>query len=302
MPTDANGNYALPGGYLAVAGTTILPSQHNPPLEDVASGLTARLMRSGAGAMTGQLKSIDGSVGAPGYTFGTALTTGLYKTAAGFGVSIAGTKVAEFTSTGLASGARFIGELIAHSGQSALPPLTVYPAGQTLSRATYAALWTFAQAEIATGNSFYNNGDGTTTFGIGDLRGRVVACKDSIFSVAGRLTSAGGGIDGGTFGAAGGSETQGLTLAQLPTGITSANAAQAISVTSSAALLSGTPAGALVGTGSPADVLQPGTGVSATRVSTGNNAISVTSNNTSGAAHRNVQPTIVCIYLLFAGA
>lgn len=55
MPTDSNGNYSLPDGYLAVTGQTILPSQHNPPLEDIAAALTARVMRNGSAPMTGNL-------------------------------------------------------------------------------------------------------------------------------------------------------------------------------------------------------------------------------------------------------
>ncbi|MFG1340364.1 phage tail protein [Xanthobacter autotrophicus] len=56
MPDDGNGVYSLPAGYLAVTGATVLPSQHNPPLEDIAAALTARLSRSGAAPMLGDLK------------------------------------------------------------------------------------------------------------------------------------------------------------------------------------------------------------------------------------------------------
>lgn len=104
MPTDANGNYSLPAGYLAVSGNTILTTQHNPPLEDIASALTGRLMRSGVGGMTGPLKATDGSVGAPSMTFGTALTTGSYKTANGIGFAVSGTLVAEIGAGGFLSG------------------------------------------------------------------------------------------------------------------------------------------------------------------------------------------------------
>jgi hypothetical protein len=54
-PSDGSGNYSLPAGYLAVADTTILTTQHNPILEDIATALTARIMASGAKAMTGDL-------------------------------------------------------------------------------------------------------------------------------------------------------------------------------------------------------------------------------------------------------
>lgn len=123
MPSDSNGVYSLPAGYLAVTGDTILPTQHNPPLEDVASGLTARLMRSGAGPMTGPLKGADGAVGAPGYTFGSALTTGLYKTSSGIGVSIGGSLVAEFGAGGLLSGV----QTVAITDQAVTYPKIVAP-------------------------------------------------------------------------------------------------------------------------------------------------------------------------------
>jgi hypothetical protein len=56
MPTDASGNYSLPPGYQAITGRTIEASQHNPPLEDIASALTSRVTRNGATVMTGPLQ------------------------------------------------------------------------------------------------------------------------------------------------------------------------------------------------------------------------------------------------------
>lgn len=55
MPSDGAGVYSLPTGYLAVTGQPVVPSNHNPPLEDIRDALTARLMRSGVNAMTGKL-------------------------------------------------------------------------------------------------------------------------------------------------------------------------------------------------------------------------------------------------------
>ena len=55
IPYDASGNYSLPSGYLAVSGQTILATQHNPPLEDIASSLSQLLLRSGVAPMTGPL-------------------------------------------------------------------------------------------------------------------------------------------------------------------------------------------------------------------------------------------------------
>ena len=83
--------------------------------------------------------------------------------------------------------------------------------GQNVSRTTYAALF----ALIGT---TYGAGDGSTTFGLPDLRGRVVAGKDNMGgSTASRLTNAASGITGTTLGASGGNETHTLTTAQMPT-------------------------------------------------------------------------------------
>lgn len=204
MPDDANGNFSLIGGYLAVTGETIQPSQHNPPLEDIASALTARLLRSGVAPMTGPLKTITGSKTSPAIYPNSNPSIGIYWTATG--IAFAGT----------VAGVRFIGELIEWTRLTAAP-LTVFPYGQTLLRASYPDLWTAAQTEIAAGNTFYNNGDGSTTFGIGDLRGRVIAGKDDMGgTAAGRLTTAAGGVDGATLGASGGGQSVTLVQGNLP--------------------------------------------------------------------------------------
>ncbi|MDF0495372.1 phage tail protein [Bradyrhizobium yuanmingense] len=215
MPSDANGVYSLPGGYLAITGETIQASQHNPPLEDLAAAMSQRLMRSGAAPMTGPHKIVDGSAGSPAIQFANASSTGFFKTANGFAVSVDGTQVVEFTSNGILKNARFIGEIFDWTGTTA-PALCVLPYGQTLSRTTYADLWAFAQTEIAAGNTFYNNGNGTTTFGIGDCRGRVRASRDNMGgSAAGRLTDASSGF-GDVIGESGGAQTKALATENLP--------------------------------------------------------------------------------------
>jgi len=54
MPTTG-GNYTLPLVYLAEPGTTIRAEQHNTPLEDIAQGLSDRLMRDGTAPMLANL-------------------------------------------------------------------------------------------------------------------------------------------------------------------------------------------------------------------------------------------------------
>ena len=215
MPS-ANGVYSLPNGYLAVTGAVIEISQHNVPLEDIAAALTGRLSRDGTAPMTGPVQATDGTVGAPSVTFTSAPNTGLYKTASGFGVAVGGSKVAEITGSGLASGVWFPGMVLPWLGSTVPSALWVFCAGQTLSRAAYPSLWTFAQAEIAASNALFNNGDGSTTFGIADLRGRVLTGKDNMGgSAANRITNAGSGITGTTLGASGGAQNETLLTANF---------------------------------------------------------------------------------------
>jgi microcystin-dependent protein len=81
--------------------------------------------------------------------------------------------------------------------------------GQTINRTTYSDLFT------AIGTT-YGVGDGSTTFALPDLRGRVVAGQDDMGgSSANRLTGASGGVNGDVLGAAGGDEGHQLTEAEL---------------------------------------------------------------------------------------
>jgi microcystin-dependent protein len=82
--------------------------------------------------------------------------------------------------------------------------------GSAQSRTTYAALF-------AVVGTTYGTGDGSTTFNLPDLRGRVVAGVDNMGgTAANRLTSGGSGIAGTTLGAAGGAETFTITTTQMP--------------------------------------------------------------------------------------
>src|SRR3954470_16095529 len=109
MPS-ASGVYSLPTGYLATTGATILASQHNPPLEDIAEALTGRLSRDGSAPMTAGMQGFPGTVALPSCAFATDRASGIYKTTSGVGVSVSGVQVAEFTAAGMASGAHLLGE------------------------------------------------------------------------------------------------------------------------------------------------------------------------------------------------
>ena len=79
--------------------------------------------------------------------------------------------------------------------------------GQAVNRTTYATLF----AAIST---TYGVGNGSTTFNLPDLRGRVVAGQDDMGGVsANRLTSP---LNGDTLAATGGSQSHTLTVAEMP--------------------------------------------------------------------------------------
>ncbi|MGY3616620.1 phage tail protein [Bradyrhizobium sp. USDA 10063] len=160
--------------------------------------------------------------------------------------------------------------------------------GQAISRTTYATLFSLL-------GTTHGAGDGSTTFNIPDIRGRVVAGKDDMGgSPAGRLTNSHFGA-GATLGAVGGGESLILSASQIPT-ITSAGSnnitvGTAGTFNNTSALIqgftSGAPISARFSDGSTIGLSASGT-----------NSISVTSNNTGGAAHRTVQPTIIANKLL----
>ena len=86
----------------------------------------------------------------------------------------------------------------------------VLPYGQALNRTTYATLFTLC-------GTVFGSGDGSTTFNIPDLRGRTVVAQDNMGgSAAGRVTTAGSGVDGVTMGATGGVQNKTLLRSDLP--------------------------------------------------------------------------------------
>lgn len=104
--------------------------------------------------------------------------------------------------------AMFMGKVFDYTGTTA-PSLHVLAYGQAISRTTYSTYFALV-------GTTYGSGDGSTTFNVPDLRGRVVAGKDDMGgSSADRLTNQSGGLNGDTLGATGGSETHTLTEAQL---------------------------------------------------------------------------------------
>lgn len=134
--------------------------------------------------------------------------------------------------------------------------------GQAISRTTYAALFTAI-------STTYGVGDGSTTFNIPDLRGRVIAALDNLGgSSANVVTDADADALGGVHGA----ETHTLTTDEIP------------SHTHSITMESSTSGG-----------------VSTVKAET--NANTPNESSTSGAtggggAHNNVQPTMFMSYII----
>lgn len=100
------------------------------------------------------------------------------------------------------------GTVLPFAGANA-PSGWMFCAGQLISRTTYAELFSVIGVT-------YGDGDGSTTFAIHDMRGRVAAGVDNMGgNAANRITAAGAGIAGNTLGASGGAQTHALTTAQL---------------------------------------------------------------------------------------
>ena len=154
--------------------------------------------------------------------------------------------------------------------------------GQAISRTTYATLFT------AIGTT-YGTGDGSSTFNLPDLRGRVVAGQDDMGGTsADRLTNQTAGVNGDTLGATGGAETHLNTSAQsgLRSHTHSATTQIEIDQTSD-----GNNTG-----------LRDTPNVNTTFA----NGFATTTINASGSldaseAHNNVQPTMVLNYIITTG-
>ena len=154
------------------------------------------------------------------------------------------------------------GSIMSFAGASA-PTGYLLCDGAAISRSTYSTLFGL----LAT---TYGAGDGSTTYNIPDLRGRVIAGQDDMGGVsANRLTGLTGGVDGDVLGGSGGTETHTLSTAEMP------------------AHTHTTPRG---GANMPR-------GDSANQASSGEDG-ATTSSTGGGGAHNNVQPTFILNYII----
>lgn len=184
MPTDPSGNYSLPPGYFAQAGTAIRTEQHNPIFEDVAQGLSQRLMRDGRNGMVGALDMGTFPIRnlAPGANPTDAATLGQ-------GVPI--------------------GAVMDYALNNA-PAGWLLCFGQALASDTEFPL--LRAALIASGSPYGSSGGNPL---IPDVRGRAIAGLDAMGgTAAGRLNTATLVTSG--LGGTGGAQTINLTISQMP--------------------------------------------------------------------------------------
>src|SRR5688572_13618888 len=211
MARNGSGTYSKVNTF--VAGATITAASHNANWDDLATEMTNSVAADGQTVMTGPLKASSGTAAAPSHTFGSDPDTGAYRKGANnYGIAVGGTEIVDVVSTGVSvTGDVTASGAVKQGSFSLLPVGTVFPYaggsapdgyllcdGSAVSRTTYAALFT------AIGGN-YGAGDGSTTFNLPDLRGRVVAGKDDMGgSSANRLTDANDGLNGDTLGDTGG--------------------------------------------------------------------------------------------------
>lgn len=169
-----------------------------------------------------------------------------------------------------------IGSVLAFAGSTA-PANWMLAQGQLISRTTFANLFGTAGIGIT-----YGAGDGVTTFGLPDYRGRTVAGVDA---GAGRISTA--TLTSNTLGGTGGTETHALTTGELAThnhAVTDPGHTHPVPI----------PVGDVANVS--ATIVTGGTtpvGINITVTSTSATTGISTQNNGSGTAHLNVQPTIV---------
>jgi microcystin-dependent protein len=211
-------------------------------------------------------------------------------------------------------------------GSSAPNSKFAFPSGQTLSRTAYAGLF----ALIGT---TYGVGDGSTTFNLPSLGGRLLACRENMNGAGaeGRITSAGSGITGTTLGATGGAQNITLDTTTIPShahsvsgstggqsvdhshgysGSTSSDGSHAHGITGGSALVDNHSGGLNVTSSGPYGTTSPSIDFAGLHSHTygGNtggvsvdhsHGFSVSSANTGGGgAHNNMPPTMMVNFIM----
>lgn len=158
-----------------------------------------------------------------------------------------------------------------------------FPYGQAISRTTYASLF----ALIGT---TYGGGDGSTTYNLPDLRGRISVPADNMGgSQAGRINN----VLGNNLGYAAGEQTHLLTISEIPSHIHSATVNDP-GHTHPANNISG-----FYGGGNYGPATNGGSFEQPLSLGSATTGISVSISSVGGSSsHNNVQPSIVCNYIM----
>lgn len=190
-------------------------------------------------------------------------------------------------------GERMVGELVILPASLATPPARcLWPNGQNVSRSTYAALF-------AIYGTTHGVGDGATTFGVPDLRGRAIFGKDDMGgSAASRLTTAGSTVDGATVGASGGSQL----MQQHTHTLTDPGHVHAITDPGHTHnVLAGTVAGTTVRDTTTGGSNAYATSSATTGITINSATTGITAQNTGTGASQNMPPALVSNIFIYAG-
>ena len=271
MPRAPDGTYNLPTGVLVNSGDTILVSQHNPAMTDIATAIGNSLDRNGTGGMRAALQMGDNPI---------------QNVAAGSNPNdVATVAQAGASSPPVGAGMDFWGPVA--------PAGWLLCFGQAISRSTYSALFSVI-------GTAYGPGDGSTTFNLPDCRGRAVIGKDDMGGVsADRMVSA---LNGDIIGASGGAESCILEIIHMPAhdhgGVTSSAGSHTHTTVGTAAGSNGLAevTAAAYGGGNDQQSFNYGRGMS-TQPDHNHTIIS------QGAtmAHNNTQPSIVANKIIRTG-
>lgn len=247
-----------------------------------------------------------------GFSYSSDPNTGMHRTGADAqAIECGGVDVIEVATTGATvNGALEVTGPITSGGVAIIPvglgPLpwsgTAAPAkwllcrGQSLLRASYPDLWAFASSEIALGNTFFTNGDGSTTFTIKDMSGGTAFGSNN---GTGRLTTANSGVDGDVLGSVGGSPDQTILQSNLP----NVN----FTTTGTVTVFTGGVAGLGVVSGSSASSAQGGGAVGLYPTAAYGNLTAAFSSGLaasggSGTALKTQPRTVITNYIIYAGA
>jgi microcystin-dependent protein len=168
--------------------------------------------------------------------------------------------------------------------------------GQAVSRTLYPVLFN-------TISTSYGVGDGSTTFNVPDLRGRAVAGMDNMGGTAASRLTATVLSAANTLGATGGTQTQTLTSAEMPSHTHTQNAHDHLLYYQGSVGGNRYMVGDYLGGAGASYFIPSMTTVTASAVSGYSIAQGVTATNQNtggGGAHLNTQPTIVLNYIIKA--